>query len=435
MSKNLGVNVAGFINSESGLGEGVRTTIRSLKAADVSVVLNDCNFDAEHRKLDHSFTEFSAENPFPINLIQINGDQISRFIELYGEDYFRGKYNIGYWAWESPDFPPEWLDALNRFDEIWTPSNFCVEAISQVAKIPVIRMPHAIALPQPKADRKTLNLPADKFIFLFIFDFCSLFERKNPTAVVEAFERAFGKTDERVLLVIKTANGKMHPEAFASLKEQMKGFANARLIDRYLLKDEINALISECDCYVSLHRAEGFGLTMAEAMFYGKPVIATAYSANVDFMNPSNGFPAQYDLVTLTEDVRNYKKGSYWAEPSVAHAAELMRYVFENQEKAGQIGERAARDVRAMLSPQAVGERMRRRLERVTYLQNDFVAASSPAEEIQKKLDAYRIRSEQKEGEVLRLREKIKVMQESRFWKMRNQWFKFKRAARISDSE
>jgi len=401
----------------------------------VPYILNNCNFNTEHRKLDQSFTEFSTENPFPINLVQLNGDQISRFIDLYGADYFKDKYNITHWSWESLEFPDEWLDALNYFDEIWTPSNFCIESIAPVAKVPVIKIPFAINLPNPEANRKTLNLPADKFIFLFIFDFCSLFERKNPMAVVEAFERAFGKNDDRALLVIKTANGKLHPAAYAELKERMDGFSNAKLIDRYLLKDEINALISESDCYVSLHRAEGFGLTMAEAMFYGKPVIATAYSSNTDFMNPSNSFPVRYDLLTLNEAVRHYKKGSRWADPNVAHAAELMRYVFENPEKAKQLGERAARDIREMFSPQAVGERIRRRLERITYLQHDFVAESSPTEEIQQRLDAYRIRSEQKEGEVMRLREKIKEMQESRFWKMRNQWFKFKRAVGISNAE
>ncbi|MDQ4120877.1 MAG: glycosyltransferase family 4 protein [Acidobacteriota bacterium] len=434
MSKNFGINVAGYIDSESGLGEGARATIRALEAAKVPYVLNNCNFNVEHRKLDKSFTDFTTENPYPTNLVQLNGDQISRFVDLYGADYFKDKYNITHWSWESLEFPDDWLDALNYFDEVWTGTNFCVEAIAPVAKVPVVKIPFAINLPQPKANRKSLGLPEDKFILTFIFDFCSLFERKNPTAVVNAFEQAFGKTDDRVLLVIKTANGKLHPEAYAKLKEQMSGFSNAKLIDRYLLKDEINALMFESDCYVSLHRAEGFGLTMAEAMFYGKPVIATAYSANTDFMNPSNSFPVRFDLVTLNDAVRSYKKGSHWADPSVEHAAELMRYVFENPEKAREIGERAARDIRETLSPAAVGERIRRRLERINYLQHDF-AATSPEEEIQKKLDSYRIYSERKAGEVYRLQEKIKEMQASRFWKMRNQWFKFKKAVGISNAE
>ncbi len=434
MAENFGVNVAGYINTESGLGEGVRSTLRALEAAKIPFVLNNCDFNREHRKLDSSFTNFSVENPFPVNLVQINGDQISRFVESFGAEYFKNRYNIGYWAWEMLDFPPEWHSALNRFDEIWTPSNFCVEAIAPAAQVPVVKMPHAIDLPAPQADRKTLGLPQDKFIFLFIFDFCSLPERKNPRAVVEAFELAFGKQNTDVLLVIKSSNGRLVPKESAALQTQTHEFSNIKLINDYLLKDELKALIAESDCYVSLHRSEGFGLTLAEAMFYGKPVIATAYSANTDFMNVGNSFPVSYDLLALSEDLGYFKKGSYWANPNVEHAAELMREVFENRPQAEKIGAKAASDVRKLLSPQAVGEKMRRRFERIKYLKNDFFEFAD-AEKAAAKLDSMRVLIEQKDEELRHIQNKIRNMSDSRFWKFRNQWFKFKRLIRITNEE
>ena len=147
MKTDFGVNVAGYITTESGLGEGVRSTLRALEAAQIPFVLNNCDFNREQRKLDSSFTNFTDKNPFPVNLVQINGDRINHFIESFGVSYFKDKYNIGYWAWEVLDFPSEWLSSLNYFDEIWTLSNFCVEAIAPVAQVTVIKMPLAIDLP------------------------------------------------------------------------------------------------------------------------------------------------------------------------------------------------------------------------------------------------------------------------------------------------
>lgn len=431
---SLGVNVAGYINSEFGLGEGARSTIRALEAAEIEFVLNNCDFNGIHRKLDLSYKNFSEENPFSINLIHVNGDRIRDFINSSGDNYFKEKYNIGFWAWELPDFPAEWSMGLNFFDEIWTPSNFCAEAIAAAASIPVVKMPHAIAPALASfSARKSLNLPPDKFIFLFVFDFCSVYERKNPSAIVEAFKKAFDNRGD-VLLVIKSSNARIVPQKSAELKNAAKNSTNIRLIDGYLDKKDLNGLINECDCYVSLHRSEGFGLTIAEAMFFGKPVIATDYSATAEFVNVSNGFPVKFDLETLKEDYGHYRKDNVWANPSVEHAAELMRAVFENQQQAREIGAKAASDVRNLLSAEVVGEKMRNRLGRIKYLKNDFVEYVD-AEKVETKLDSMRVLIEQKDEELRRLQNKIRHMTDSRFWKMRNQWFKFKRLIRVTDDE
>ncbi|MBF2008951.1 MAG: glycosyltransferase [Chlorogloeopsis fritschii C42_A2020_084] len=411
----LGVNISGYVNSEFGLGEGVRGTIRALEAAGIPFVINNCNFNTMHRKLDSTYTDFSDENPYPINIVQVNVDMIHTFINSTSPAYFQKKYNIGFWAWELPEFPKEWLPALNLFHEIWTPSSYCTEAIAPVSPIPVLKVMHSISLPQPSATKQALGLSDNKFIFLFIFDFCSIFERKNPIAIVEAFQIAFGKENQDVLLVIKFSNAKYFPEHLQKFKAFVANFKNIKLIDDYLLKDELNALIYHCDCYVSLHRSEGFGLTMAEAMFYGKPVIATAYSANTEFMNIGNSFLVKYSLVRLTEDYGSYKKGNVWAEPDIAHAADLMQYVFNNYEEAKQVGAKAAQDIQSLLSPKVIGEKIKKRLEYIMQIRKN----NSEIYQLQTEL-------QYKNAENYRLQTLVNSMESSKFWHLRNQWLKIK---------
>jgi glycosyltransferase involved in cell wall biosynthesis len=368
---SFGINVAGFMKGEFGLGQGARANVSSITAAGIPHVVNSFNA-SWHRNSDASYAEkFTFDNPYPVNLINVNAESLPAFIEAFGEKYFQNKYNIGFWAWEMPIFPPEWQFAFDYFDEIWTYSNHCAEAISTVSPVPVFKVMASIDLPQPTIDKNELKLPKDKFIFLFMFDSLSTFERKNPSAIVKAFIKAFGESDE-VLLVIKFSNSQYAPQQRDEFKALVANYPSIHLIEGHLSREEIYALVNNCDCYVSLHRAEGFGLTMAEAMFYGKPVIATAYSSTMEFMNVGNSFLVKYDLVTLNEDAGPYKKGNFWADADIDHAATLMKYVFENPQQAQQVGARAAREVRNLLSPQVIGNRIKHRLEQITKVKRNY---------------------------------------------------------------
>lgn len=370
MNPNLGINIAGYINGEFGIGEGVRANIRAVEAAEIPFSIN--NFTrSPHRKRDTTYQNFSDDNPHPVNLIQVNADEVATFIKHTDSSYFENKYNIGFWAWELPQFPPEWQPAFNHFDEIWTYSNHCAEAISAVSPIPVIKVMPSISLAQSALEREALNLPKHKFIFLFVFDFSSRIERKNPLAVIQAFKQAFGE-DERVLLIVKSSNSKNFEEAQTSLNSAIANHSNIKHLDGYLSKEKINGLLYNCDCYVSLHRCEGFGLTMAEAMFYGKPVIATGYSSNTEFMNVGNSFLVKYKLISIEQDCGPYKKGNVWAAPDVEHAASLMRYVFNNSQEAQQIGAIAAEEIKSLLDPQVTGDKIRKRLEYIAEITDNF---------------------------------------------------------------
>jgi len=227
--------------------------------------------------------------------------------------------------------------------------------------LPITRIPHAIEVSRVKnVDRSFWGWDVKEFVFLFIFDFFSYFERKNPLALMYAFLKAFSP-EEKVRLVIKCNNSSFDPSCFERMKEQARG-ANISIIDKYLYRDEINALVAHCDCYVSLHRSEGFGLTLAEAMYLGKPVIATGYSGNMDFMNTDNSYPVKYKLVPIEKDIGPYKKGCLWAEPDARHAAELMRYVYDHQEHAKDKGQIAAVDIKNNFNFTVVGKLMQERI-------------------------------------------------------------------------
>lgn len=361
-ARALGVNLAGYIASEKGVGEALRSQIRCLEAAAIPYVLNDFP-DSGSANLDGTHTQFSAENPYAINLVHLNASEVERFADAKGEAYFRGRYNIGYWNWELSDFPAAWLESFAYFDEIWTPSRFALDAISRVAPIPVVRLPLSLAEPVPPvAVASPLDdLPEGVFVFLFIFDFHSVLARKNPLGLLKAFRQAFGDSQD-ALLVLKCSRATENEREL--LSEAAAGI-NARILHQVLRREELEAVMRRADCYVSLHRAEGFGLTLAEAMYRGKPVIATNYSGNLDFMNASNSLPVNYTLVEIERACGPYPQGAVWAEPDLHHAAAQMRFAFANREAAAAIGRQAQQDIARMLRPQVVGEMLRQRLARI----------------------------------------------------------------------
>lgn len=361
----FGVNLAGYVRSELGVGEGLRAEARSFEAGEVPFVLNEVRDEHHSANVDTTYTELSETNPFAVNVLHVNADQVAVFAQQRGGSWFRGRYNVGYWAWELPEFPSAWWGSFRYFDEIWVPSRFVQDAVASVSPIPVVRVPHCLPARLERADvgRAHFGLPEDHFVFLFAFDACSFLERKNPLGLVRAFRRAFSP-DEPVTLVLKCAHPEAAPEEVRALRREA-GSAGVRLLEDVLPRPEMNALLASADCYVSLHRSEGFGLTLAEAMCLGLPVIATGWSGNTDFMDGANSMLVRHRLVELERDCGPYRAGSSWAEPDLDHAAELLRRVRREPVLAAQLGRRAREDFERQLAPTVVGRAVARRLLRI----------------------------------------------------------------------
>jgi glycosyltransferase involved in cell wall biosynthesis len=354
-----GVNVVGHALSEKGLGEVVRAMVRGFAAAGIPHGVVDYS-DRGSANLDRTLVSLLGANAHPVNLIVVTALGLPPFVRARGAGFLRGKYNIGYWLWELPDLPEDVHGSFSYLDEVWVASDYGREAIARASPVPVVKVPPPLpaeGLVSRKLGRAQFGLEAGHRVFLFMFDAHSIVERKNPDGLIAAFKRAFPReTDVRLVLKVGRASrpllGWLRSEA-----------ADERIvvIDRILDREELVGLVAASDCYVSLHRSEGFGLTMAEAMAVGKPVIGTAYSANLDFMTADNSLLVRQREVRLERDYPPYPKGSTWADPDIGHAAELMRWVYSDPAGARCLGERARADILAYLSPAAVGARMAQR--------------------------------------------------------------------------
>ncbi|MFZ6644790.1 glycosyltransferase [Undibacterium sp. TJN25] len=366
-----GVNVIGYARSEHGVGQSLRQFTGALDAAAIPSAIIDFNNNNNSRVEDRSLESRLVTEPVhAINVFHINADQMTE-AEMNLPAHLFSRYNIGFWHWELPNMLDEHLAGFNSLNEIWVPTGFVQEAVAKRSPVPVVRMPHAIHFSiSPDASRARFNLPEDTFLFLMMYDFSSYQERKNPQAALDAFDQAFGKGNDnagnKAALVIKTQNAQFHNADVAALRDRLAGRSDVIWINETMTRQEVYDLQSVCDALVSLHRSEGYGLGPAEAMFLGKPVIATNWSGNTEFMRPQNSLPVNYTLVQIEKDVGVYKAGQTWANADVGHAAELMRRIVEDGELRARISAEARRTMAEEYSPAVIGRRI---LDRLEYIQ------------------------------------------------------------------
>jgi glycosyltransferase involved in cell wall biosynthesis len=379
---DFGVNVAGYLSSTLGTAEAARLYMTALRAAGVPLRMESLEppRPPTNRPVTASTPparpvprELDGPADFPLNLVCVNAVQLPQFARHVGEDFFAGRRTVGVWAWETSAIPASWEPAFRWVDEIWTHSTYSAALIAARSPVPVVAVPPPVIAPEPPREPLALELP-DGFTFLFAFDFLSTIERKNPVGLVEAFKLAFAP-GEGPQLVLKAFNGDYKPEQLAQLRWAARGRDDIRLVDRWMPDEQRHALMARADCYVSLHRSEGFGLTMAEAMAMGKPVIATGYSGNLDFMDSSTAYLVEHRLVNVGPGVDIYPADGVWAEPDREHAAALMRRVVEQPEEARARGARAREDVLRRFSPEACGALARGRLEQLARRAPEAAAA------------------------------------------------------------
>ncbi|MBX3064230.1 MAG: glycosyltransferase family 4 protein [Anaerolineae bacterium] len=375
----LGVNVIADLTARRGIIEASRVTLLAMQQAGIDLSFTEHLYDGFPDDQRDSGTEVVLQqrgSPYPISAFFYS---LFNFLTLNDEQYAQladDKYRIAYWVWEFQNLPSSLKAQLGRVDEIWTASEFCRQCFAPMTNKPITVIPHpTIALPEAQAaaaaTRDQLGIRGDRYMFLFVFDAAGSTARKNPEALISAFEQAFGRPlDSRSapILVFKARNIDHQPNYKRQLQAELDRIGG-RLISENWTRQQTNALIACSDSYVSLHRSEGFGMTIAEAMAYGKPVIATAYSGNMDYMTPDNSFLVEYALREVSDaneqDQQLFHElyaDCWWAEPSVSDAARLLRYVVENQQEAQKRGQQAALDIPRYCSPEVVGAMIRQRL-------------------------------------------------------------------------
>jgi 2-polyprenyl-3-methyl-5-hydroxy-6-metoxy-1,4-benzoquinol methylase/glycosyltransferase involved in cell wall biosynthesis len=359
-----GVNVAGFLRAELGIGEAARNALTALDEAQIPAIAVEGAFVPSSRHGADVAVVGAAEAPYAVNLVCVNPDVLEPWVAGVDPSFFAGRRTIGYWWWEVERVPDHFRASFDLVDEVWCGSQFVMDAFAPVSPKPVVRVRTPVVVPPtPPMTRVQLQVPGD-FLFLFLFDFNSALARKNPLGLVDAFTRAF-KPGDGASLLIKSINADLHADNAARLRDAVDALPHAHLVDRYLATSERYALLASADCYVSLHRSEGFGLTPAESMYLGKPVIATGWSGNLDFMTQENSYLVGHELVEVGRDGAPYPADGLWAEPDLDHAAELMRRVFTDREEAAAKGRRAAADLRRTHSVEAAAASMATRLEAV----------------------------------------------------------------------
>jgi len=381
------VRFYGHLRAGFGLAGGARATARCLEAAGCQLSYVDLAL-ASHAAVQTLPSGSSDQIP-QVDLVHTNPNILASNPELLAPHPLQAPLRIGYWAWELEQFPAGWERFFSGYHEIWCPSSFTAQALAQRSPLPVVALPHLPDWPalnaraQARQARNQQAAPAKRpFTFLTLFDFWSTAERKNPAGVIAAFQQAFPREEPQgpaVQLLIKASSAEQFPEQAAALRRLSAGDPRIHWIEALLPQQQLEALYHQADALVSLHRAEGFGLTLAEAMAQAIPVIATGYSGNLDFMPPGSAELIPWSPCRIPRTRGDYVAGALWADPNLAEAAASMRRLASDPEAARQLGVRGQAIARERLSSARLSAVVRQRLGRWWLPPTPTAANDAPA--------------------------------------------------------
>jgi len=350
-----GVNLYGYFSRWLGLGECARLYAHAMLYSGYPVALHDVDIDIPHARHDQTLApHMGSVSSFTRDLIFVNPDHWEDTLASIDNSPGQKRHTIGYWFWELENFPTEWLHALDQVDEIMVSSAFVEQSVRRVCSKPVTRVPLPLVLGNDSGlQRSHFGLHADDYVFFCSFDFNSAIARKNPYAVIEAFLEAFPEKTEKVTLLIKTSNGDRHTPLLMQLLAAAGADSRIMVRDDMLERHDLQSLHRCIDVYVSLHRCEGFGLGIAEAMCMGKPVVATGYSGNMEFMTTANSCLVDYRMISVKPGEYPHAEGQEWADPDPKHAARYFSMLYKDRALAACLGAQAAVDMARDFSVEA----------------------------------------------------------------------------------
>ena len=361
-----------------GRGEDVRCAARAAKRVGLSFSIVDLDQEGHiaDLALEEEFAPFLTDDLSPLaNIFFINGDEVDRVRDTFPRIRESGAVQIIVPQWELANYPAEWAEQIEFFDEIWAPSRFVEKSLTEAVSIPVkyIPLPVEVVL-NSFLPRRYYDLPESSFLFLFFFDYSSYLERKNPLGVIKAFELVCDQLGAEDIRLIIKSNAPWESELFQAMEEEITRAIDHSphrermiLIKQTMTDNQVKNLIRCCDCFLSLHRSEGFGRGLAEAMFLGKPVIGTEYSGNLDFMDKKTAHLVDYTLIPVEPGEYPHGEGQVWADPDLDEGVKMMIEIYQNQDSDRQLGRMASRHIRKYFSYRAVGLGYRDRLTQLGY--------------------------------------------------------------------
>ncbi len=358
-----GVNLAGYFDTASGVGQVARGTAQALEQAGIPTARVPLDADPWARIFDGRVLQPSGA-PFDVTLMHVNADETPRALRMLPTATTASSYKIGYWFWELSYFPLQFADRFDYLDELWAPSRFCQRSYEALSTIPVRYVPPCVLPPVAQAaPRSKFGMDTKRFYFFFAFDVFSIPERKNPVAVIDAFNLAASRTKRDIGLIIHVNQASHNPELLRKLRER----ATSRVIVHTdgISRSDVEALLACSDAYISLHRSEGLGLPPIEALYLRKPVVATNYGGVTDFLDTTTGFPVDFDLIRLGHDYHPYPSGALWAEPDIDSASTAMLRVIEDPEESSRRAQAGFERVSGLYGLEAASARIGRELARL----------------------------------------------------------------------
>jgi len=361
------LSLIGCIRSESGLGQAARASLQALQLLGRPFSYVDTSEKYPSRNSAETGLDWSTfGNTGDVNLIHSNSDEMITMAGGAFRHRFGGRFNAAMWFWETADLPRRSRPAFDIVDELWVASDYMVDVLGQYAQVPVHNIGLASDLPEfREVDRSRLGIDEDEFVFLFVYDALSSYGRKNPGKALEAFINAFSPEFDGVRFVLKVSNLNKFPASQAEILSLQQKYPAITVIDEYLTRDGVLDLMAAADVYISLHAAEGYGLTLLEAMALRTPTICTAYSGNMDFTNEVNSWLVDYEMMATDEQTGPYPAGSIWASPNVDSATELLRRAAGNREEVMVKAERARKDALEAASLKRYASRLDAQLRRI----------------------------------------------------------------------
>lgn len=362
------VTIIGHPFAAIGMGEQMRSHISACLAVHVVPGVYDIfryaqRIDAAHHALIDRLE--CGDVPGGLRIFHINGDEVDNVLGVFearGNVFANGR-NVVVPAWELPTYPKTWGRKLRRFDEVWALSSFIQRGLA-AAGIESHLVGQSVDLPAgPSQPRRHFGLRESAFVLLNFFDLSSYATRKNPEAVLRLMRRI---REEHpfldVELALKVKNGERAAEEWAA---GLTPDQRMTVISTPLDTAGIRSLMTACDCFVSLHRAEGFGRGLGEAMRLGRLALGTGWSGNLDFMTAENSLLVRAEQVQLKRGEYPHWRGQHWAEPDVDHAYKLLRPILLDPSQGRDIARRGQADVFRTHSNRAVGLRLLDRMRAV----------------------------------------------------------------------